>query len=464
MNFSLLRILPLYLFGQGDAIRRVAENRQAPCIGIALVLLTAIARHYDQLHISENPFLWVFGPLLFSLISGTWLYLVVYGGFARREMAPPIPAFWSGWRSFMGLFWMTAPVAWIYAIPVERFFDSIMATRANLVLLGVVSAWRVLLMARVIQRLTTARFAMALGWVLVAAAVEVLVVYLFSHDWAKAVMSAMGGMRNSPQEEILRRAMGIIINVAFWSGPVFLMIALWWRARQPLTPLPAPVTSPMPWTALAAAAVLWIAVAIVPQRELANNVAVEKMIANSQARAALDFLSAHSPAHFAPSRTLPPKAFEYSVFTELPDCFGAVQPTHAPWVRAHLLQRLEEMRSHYSPWRRRRDPHPPRDEMIADMANRSQFLGPGPEGWLKVMDGLERIPEGRRLLAADPVFVPALVAAARDAPERSYRGSDPTKDRVHWLALSNRVRAWLPAAGAPTETNVAPLPGSPPAQ
>jgi hypothetical protein len=62
------------------------------------------------------------------------------------------------------------------------------------------------------------------------------------------------------------------------------------------------------------------------------------------------------------------------------------------------------------------------------------------------------------------VFVPALVAAARDAPERSYRGSDPTKDRVHWLALSNRVRAWLPAAGAPTETNVAPLPGSPPAQ
>src|SRR5688572_24512649 len=113
-----------YLMGEGRAIRELAENRKTIWTGVGLVLLTSIARNYDQTFIGEKPLLWLFGSLLFSLVSGTWLYLILYGGFVRRAAADADgnkPEFWSRWFSFMGLFWMTAPVAWMYAIPVERF-------------------------------------------------------------------------------------------------------------------------------------------------------------------------------------------------------------------------------------------------------------------------------------------------------------------------------------------------------
>ena len=177
--------------------------------GVALVLLTGIARNYDQTFIVESPVLWLFGPLLFSFVSGSWLYFVVYGLFARREMVDAggvRPKFWSGWRSFMGLFWLTAPIAWLYAIPVERFTDSFAAVKLNLTLLALVSLWRVLLMARVMQVITSAPLMMTMAWVLFAAVLEVCVVYVFDGGIggiARSIMVAMGGMRNSPEEEML---------------------------------------------------------------------------------------------------------------------------------------------------------------------------------------------------------------------------------------------------------------------
>src|ERR1043165_4382832 len=116
-----------YLFGQRHAIEELAKWRGGIWTGAILVLLTGFARNYDQTFITENPVLWLFGPLLFSFVSGWWLYVVLYGLFARRRMAGEDgvkPPFWSGWQSFMGLFWMTAPIAWLYAIPVERFTDT----------------------------------------------------------------------------------------------------------------------------------------------------------------------------------------------------------------------------------------------------------------------------------------------------------------------------------------------------
>jgi len=57
----------------------------------------------------------------FLIFSGTFLFWVLFDGFfgdilIRRR------AFQGGqWRSFMSLFWMTAPVAWLYAIPLSGF-------------------------------------------------------------------------------------------------------------------------------------------------------------------------------------------------------------------------------------------------------------------------------------------------------------------------------------------------------
>jgi len=110
---------------------------------------------------------------------------------------------WSAWPAFMGVFRMTAPIAWLYSIPVDRFLDSVAAARANVVLLVVVSIWRVLLMARVFQVLHGARLIMALAWVLIPVTVEVLALSVFGGGLSKRIMAGMMGMRNSPEEEIL---------------------------------------------------------------------------------------------------------------------------------------------------------------------------------------------------------------------------------------------------------------------
>lgn len=439
-----------YLFGQAEAIFKVAGSRSALWTGIALVLLTAIARNYDQTFISENPILWLLGPLLFSIVSGSWLYLVIYAGFARRRMyAPgdPMPTPDGGWPSFMGLFWMTAPIAWLYAIPVERFLDSVSAARANVTLLALVSLWRVVLMTRVMQVTTKAPFGIALVWILFAASVEVLVISAygtFSGGLAERIMAAMSGMRNSPEEEIMRKAMNTAFGGAFWIALISVVIAFIWRPKEQLRPLSSPAGTSMPWTALAIAACLWVAIAVNPQRELARTVAVEQLMAKHQAREALDILAAHQPGDFAPARVLPPKPFERSVFDELPECFGVVQASDPPWVRVHLVSRLDVMISHLrGRWgRRQADASMTREEQIEELLEGLSWHSLEPNELLKLVDGLERFPEGWAWLETNSVFTEALWRSAND-PEtlKRYRDQGDTEQEQisSWLAVSNRL-------------------------
>ena len=410
--------------------------------GVALVLLTGIARNYDQTFIVESPVLWLFGPLLFSFVSGSWLYFVVYGLFARREMVDAggvRPKFWSGWRSFMGLFWLTAPIAWLYAIPVERFTDSFAAVKLNLTLLALVSLWRVLLMARVMQVITSAPLMMTMAWVLFAAALEVCVVYVFDGGIggiARSIMVAMGGMRNSPEEEMLLSAMGTAFSVALCTVPISLIIASGWRPRRPLGALPQPQLGPMPWRTLAAWAAFWVAVAIVPQRELANTVTVERLLAEGRGRAALDFLASHQPLDFAPARMLPPRPYERNIFLELPPLFGAVLPSDPDWVRAHLMQRLELMQIHYGPdeWHRLSYEAASQEQKTQFMADRIRWMGPEAGGFLQLLDGLERIPEGRLWLEKNLLFLGAVRAANMEAsshlPRNSKTEAEQEADRL----------------------------------
>lgn len=120
-----------------------------------LVLITSLPRSYDQTFILDQTFFWVFGPLLFSTFSGTLIFGCTYSVFFRPgiEKQRRLPQ-GTAWRSFMGLFWMTAPIAWIYAIPVERFLQSFSAAMANIALLLVVSVWRVALMNQVLSVMT----------------------------------------------------------------------------------------------------------------------------------------------------------------------------------------------------------------------------------------------------------------------------------------------------------------------
>jgi hypothetical protein len=442
-----------YLIGQATTIRRVAGSRASVWTGIALVLLTAVARNYDQTFITEKPFLWLFGPLLFSIVSGTWLYAIIYAAFGRRGIQSSDPRrSESRWPGFMGLFWMTAPIAWLYAIPVERFLDSVTAAKANVALLAIVSAWRVLLMARVMQVLVNAPFLMSLVWVLFAASIEVLVVFFFGGQFARAIMAGMGGMRNSPEEEILFHAMNAAFTMAFWAAPVTFIIALAWSARHALSPLPSAEPARMKWGSIAVATVLWSVIAIPAQRQVAHTVAVERLLAQAKPRAALDYLSAHAQDDFAPGRPLPPKPFERSVFEELPSCLAVVQLSDAPWVRAFLIRRLDEMCSHYdSPGLRRRSVAPkPLPAQLEDIKDGLERYGPQPDYLVWLLDGLDRIPEGKTWLDTNELFIEAIRQTANDPPKRTSLNE--------WLAVSNRIHNLVPATPTALSSNRPALP------
>jgi hypothetical protein len=422
-----------YLVGQREAIQKVAGSGAAIWTGIIFVLLTAIARNYDQTLVTENPLLWIFGPLLFSIVSGSWIYAIVYGVFART--AEPDSSGWSRWRSFMGLFWMTAPIAWLYAIPVERMFDSFTAAQVNLSLLAFVSFWRVALMARVVQVTTAAPFLMALVWVMFAAAVEALVVFFFGGVFAQAVIRGMGGMRNSPEEELIYRAMSSVFSAALFAAPVLLVVSFLWKPKHQLVPLPRVEAAALRWKPLVASTLFWFAVAVVPQRELVNNLTVEKLVSAGEMRNALDYLSSRAQDEFSPGRPLPPRAFERSIFDQLPTCFEFLREDDAPWVRAHFVRRMDEMTLHYGPrWRvRRNEPPRTRGEQVQDVRNGLNWLGPDPKDLVRLLDGLSRISEGREWMKNNVVFLEGLAAAAAEPEEN--KGAL----RVDWLAVSNRL-------------------------
>jgi hypothetical protein len=438
----------LYLLGHRESIQAVASSRASIPTGAVLVLLTAIARNYDQTHLTENPFRWLFGSLLFSFVSGAWLYAVAYGGFARRWMAPwtdePRARFWSGWAGFLGLFWMTAPIAWLYAVPVERFLGDVPAARANVALLAVVSLWRVLLISRVLSVLCRVHLFFTLGWVLVAAAVEVLGVTLFGGGIAKQIMASMGGMRNSPAEEVLLGAMGTAFTGALLVAPVAAIASLLCRPAETPAALPEPQPGSLPWKGLLAWTAAWVAIAWVPQRELSNSVHYERLVRRQEWRAALDYLGARPPGDFAPARPLAPKPFEREIFTDLPPLLGAARATDPAWVRAHLIRRLDDLTQHLNPPfpRRKRAPLESWKQHVERLEGGLRWVRIPPADWSGLLRGANGLPEGRAWLGDHPALLEALGRATAGETWKEQRRSEWTE------AVGRDLATTLLAAGA----------------
>lgn len=426
-----------FQFGDRSAIETVARSRAAFLTGILLVLLTTIPRNYDQTHLSEDPFRWVFASLLFSLISGTWMYVIAYlcgtyGG--RRAAKSEGHTDVSGWRSFMGLFWMTSPIAWLYALPVERWFDSVGAAKANVTLLAIVSAWRVLLMTRCISVACRMPFFKSLAWVLAGASTEVVVVGVFGGYMTKGIMASMSGMRNSPEEDIMLDALGVAIGSSLWIFPAALLVGLLWGWRGPACPLPVRESGAPPLTGLAALGVIWILIAIGPQKELALVSGYEKRLAAGETRAALDILNRGTLEQLSRSRVLPPKPFEHSVFRELPAVISELRNSDAKWVREYFVGHLEIAVSHYRlRWStEERWLEMGQVDRYEKVRENWEFFGPDSTGILKLLTGLNRIPEGKAWLEDNELLLEVWAAAAQNGETKPHNWADRDEQRAAW--------------------------------
>ncbi len=70
--------IQLFQFGHRRSVEQVARAASAFWIGLVLGLITAIPRNYDQFHLSEHTAKWLFGPLVFSTVSGFLMWFAAY--------------------------------------------------------------------------------------------------------------------------------------------------------------------------------------------------------------------------------------------------------------------------------------------------------------------------------------------------------------------------------------------------
>ena len=398
------RDILLFQFGQAGAIRNVVTSRLGPLVGVALVLLTACARNYDQSFITDAPMRWLFGSLGFSLVSGTWLFLVTYGMCAWRFLLRnqgPHPGVFAAWPGFMAAYWLTAPIAWLYAIPVECWLASMPAARANLWLLGIVSCWRVLLMARVLQVVCRVPFARTLLWVLLAASVEVVALDYFSGGFSQRIMASMGGLRNSPEQELLQGALRTTATLAFGTFIIAVLLLLVWRWPGAAERFPKREPGPAPWRFLTLATVCWTAVAVPAQLKLYRNYEVETPIARGEFRQALDAMKRHRPEEFAPARPLPPKLYEWQTTKNLGDLMARLRADDPAWMHEHFQHSAAAVVHAMLPrgieWDLKRP--------LTERELRQAWLHLGDtESWLAILRGLDQSAVGRQWRDDQPVF------------------------------------------------------------
>jgi hypothetical protein len=332
-----IRTLVLYLFGHRPSIETIIQSRSAIWIGLLFVLSAGFAREYDGEDLLHEP--WhLFLPLGASLLTSFLLFALLTVAFGQ-VIAPDSSGTdnWSKYLSFLGLYWMTAPLAWLYAIPVEEFLSPADSVRANLSFLGIVSLWRVVLITRAASIFFNRSFAATFFLVMFFANTVAMAVFWFT---PLPIISVMGGIRLTESEAVLL-SVGIMLRffgTVTW--PIWLVGAVVAKYRsKPLSPiLEARVvrtdSSIGLWSLAALSLLVWIPVLPQTQPKQIHRRQAEQLLSASQISDAISYMSEHQRADF-PRHWDPPPRFGLGNFKPAIDLVLAESeaPSTATWVR-----------------------------------------------------------------------------------------------------------------------------------
>ncbi len=335
-----------YLCGSREAIHAIAGNRHALWVGLLFVLSAGFAREYDGEDLLHEPW-YVVIPVGASLGSSYLLFLVAYG-IVNVKVWETLPPFGSPYLSFLGLFWMTAPLAWLYAVPYEMFLSPADAMRANLWTLAVVSAWRVALMVRVLPVLLPYSHLQAFFLVLTFGTVVALTMILFL---PVPLIDVMGGIRLSERDQVMRGVALAVGQLGCYSLLVWvvgLLFVIGTRVpswQPPVTTGGRPGT--LPWLAVAALAV-WPFVLPHTQPAQQRRREVERLYAQGEIGAAVAEMSRHERSDYPPGWEPPPREFSLVVEGEktLALLEELAKEDRAPWVRDYYFDRVADALGH----------------------------------------------------------------------------------------------------------------------
>jgi hypothetical protein len=318
------------LFLRRDALLETFHSRLALPVGALLVLSAALARNYDGEDLLAEPW-WLAAPFGASLLTSFILW-TCFAIWAK-------PVRFADYGRLLRIYWLTAPLAWFYGIPYERFLTPVQAVEANAWTLLVVSLWRVLIIARTLQVLYGISLIRTLTFTLAFGAITIFTATLLT---PRPVLDIMGGMRLPPEDRAL---VGLTLATGFFSliaSVIFGLAALMAippRPDQPRTPVapPTPPTATRPAALLAVAALAiaaWIPPLLVAQPEQQRRRAAENAFTRADYTAMLADLSRHQPRDYPPNWRLPgghlPSRVRATRLTQLLPCLNAAT---TPWVR-----------------------------------------------------------------------------------------------------------------------------------
>ena len=204
------------LIGDEQAILKIYSSKHLVSFGAAMVVTAGVARlAWLEVPVRELPY-HLATPFLASIISASILYFFIGRALKRRgDQSTQIPYF-----SYLGIYWLTAPLAWFYALPVEHYFDESKAMIANLLLLLLVATWRVAFIMRVLNTLG--------GWSGWQAFLIVfrglLFIMLPISLWGGMLMAIVVGMAGNPSPGTDDYIYVMIARFFFFATPVLLIV------------------------------------------------------------------------------------------------------------------------------------------------------------------------------------------------------------------------------------------------
>ena len=114
-----LSTIARYLIGDRAAILALGADRSTPLVGAVLVLSAGLARSYHTADLLDQP--WhLLTPFAVSSAMAAVLLLTTCIGPRKRpadESQREASSLPRRLLSFLGLFWMTAPLAWLMEFP-----------------------------------------------------------------------------------------------------------------------------------------------------------------------------------------------------------------------------------------------------------------------------------------------------------------------------------------------------------